>query len=120
MAVATFIPNDTAALSGVPYKHQVELAAANGAITSVAGGHVHITKAGVCALTLAAPYADGAELIIVAETAYAHTVTVASAASGGGSGQDVGTFGGAINDSCVLVSRDSKWWVVSTRNVTFA
>jgi hypothetical protein len=117
---ATFVPNDTSPLSGVAYKHPIELAAADGAIASIAGGHVHITKATAAALTLAAPYADGAELIITSETAAAHTVTIPSAAAGGGSGQDVGTFGGAINDSCILISRNGKWFVVATRNVTFA
>lgn len=104
--------------AGVPHQFKVEIASADGAIASVAGGHVHITKAGVCALTLAAPTRDGAELVIVAETANAHTVTVTGA--GGGSGQDVGTFGGAINDATTLISRNGKWWVVSTRNVTWA
>lgn len=114
----TFIPQNLG--TGVPTQSNVEVASADGAIVSIAGGHVHITKAGVCALTLAAPYGDGATLVIVSETANAHTVTVASAASGGGTGQDVGTFGGAINDGCTLVSRNGKWWVSSTRNVTFA
>jgi hypothetical protein len=114
-APVEFIPNVP---NPVPYKYPVELAAADGAIASVAGGHVHITKAGVAALTLAAPYDDGAELVIVSETANAHTVTVAT--PGGGSGQNVGTFGGAINDATTLVSRNGLWWVVSTRNVTWA
>jgi hypothetical protein len=114
--MATFVPKKLAA--GVPTQSKVEAASADGAIASVAGGHVHITKAGVCALTLAAPYGDGATLVIVSETANAHTVTVAD--PGGGSGQNIGTFGGAINDATTLVSRNNLWWVVSTRNVTWA
>lgn len=104
--------------AGVPSQSKVEEATADGAIASIAGGHVHITKAGVCVLTLAAPARDGATLVIVSETANAHTVTVA--APGGGAGQNVGTFGGAINDATTLVSRNNLWWVVSTRNVTWA
>jgi hypothetical protein len=115
MPVVTFVPNLP---NPVPVQQPIEVAAADGAIVSVAGGMVFITKAGVAVLTLAAPFADGAMLTIVSETANAHTVTVA--APGGGSGQNVGTFGGAINDSTVLVSRNSLWWVVNTRNVTWA
>jgi hypothetical protein len=111
-----FAPKGLAA--GVPYQHKVEVASADGAIASVAGGHVHITKAGVCALTLAAPTRDGAELVIISETANAHTVTVTGAIAG--SAQDVGTFGGAINDSCILYSRNLKWCMGATRNVTWA
>jgi hypothetical protein len=96
----------------------VELAAADGAVASVAGGIVRITKAGVCALTLAAPVTDGIMLIVTSNTAHAHTLTVTGGA--GGAGQDVGTFGGAINDSCTLVTAGLAWHVVSTRNVTFA
>lgn len=114
--MTSFVPKNLAA--GVPTQSKVEVAAADGAIASVAGGHVHITKATAAALTLAAPYGDGATLVITSETAAAHVVT--NAASGGGSGQNVGTFGGAINDSTILVSRNSLWWVVSTRNVTWA
>lgn len=114
--MATFVPKKLSA--GVPTQSKIELAAADGAIASVAGGHVHITKATAAALTLAAPYGDGATLIITSETAAAHTVTVAD--PGGGSGQNVGTFGGAINDSTILISRNNLWWVVSTRNVTWA
>ena len=96
----------------------VELAADSGAVASIAGGIVKITKAGVCALTLAAPVYDGVTLVVTSKTAAAHTLTVTGGA--GAAAQDVGTFGGAINDSCTLVSAGLEWHVVSTRNVTFA
>jgi hypothetical protein len=116
--MVTFVPQGLPA--GVPQQHKVEVCSADGAIASVAGGHVHITKAGVCALTLAAPYGDGAELVITSETANAHTVTIPTAAAGMGASGDVGTFGGAVSDSTTLVSRSGKWWIASTRNVTWA
>jgi hypothetical protein len=94
------------------------LATADGALSVTGSLIVRVTKGGVCAMTLAAPSADGITLIVTAKTAHAHTLTVTGGAAG--AGQDVGTFGGAINDSCVLVSAASEWHVVSTRNVTFA
>ncbi len=107
---------------GVPYQHNVEEATANGAIQAVAGGQVFITKAGVCALTLAAPYAAGARLTIIATTAHAHTVTVTNGIGGAGSGSDVGTFGGAIGDGVTLISWNGFWYVEpgTNLNVTFA
>lgn len=117
-APTTFVP-DTLGY-GVPLQEPVADFLVDGAITLVAGGQAYLTKATAGAYTLAAPYGDGARLTIVAVTAAAHVVTIPTAAAGGGAGQDVGTFGGAINDSTVLVSRGGKWHVVSTRNVTWA
>lgn len=94
------------------------LASADGALTVTKSTIIRVTKAGVCAMTLAAPAADGILLIVTSKTAAAHTLTVTGGAAG--AAQDVGTFGGAINDSCTLVSAGSEWHVVSTRNVTFA
>ena len=112
----TFIPNQLAV--GVPTQEPVVDFLVDGAITLIAGGQAYLTKATAGAYTLAAPYGDGARLTIVAVTAAAHVVTIPTAAAGGGAGQDVLTFGGAINDSVVLTSRSGKWHVVSTRNVT--
>jgi hypothetical protein len=102
-------------------KRPVQAAAADGAIT-IRDGVVIITKAGVAVLTLAAPTAvvhDGITINIIAGTANAHTVTVTGAA--GGSGQDVGTFGGAVNDSTTLVAYNAQWYILGApRNVTWA
>ncbi len=107
---------------GIPYQHNVEIASANGAIQSIAGGQVYITKAGVCALTLAAQAIDGARLTIISTTANAHTVTVTNGIGGAGSGSDVGTFGGAIGDGVTLISYNGYWYVEpgTNLNVTFA
>lgn len=116
---ATFVPGaGIAAVSQIPQ----EVASADGAITSVAGGQVIITKAGVCALTLAAPYASGARLVILSTTANAHTVTVASGIGGAGDGANVGTFGGAAGDGVTLISYNGYWWVEpgTNLNVSFA
>lgn len=104
---------------GVPVQHPVVAYATDGAITLIAGGVAILTKSTAGAYTLAAPVGSGAQLVLIAGTAQAHTVTVTGGA--GGSGQDVGTFGGAINDSAVLYSYNSQWYIAGgTRNVTFA
>jgi hypothetical protein len=93
-----------------PIQYPVELAAANGAIASKAGV-VMLTKAGVAAMTLAAPTAgtdDGKVLIIAAATANARTVT-----------QTTPGFNNA-GDSFQLVAFNGRWHVLALRNVTLA
>jgi hypothetical protein len=115
----TFIPQTLP--QGTPLQLPTVVFSADGAITLTAGGVAILSKSSAGAYTLAAPTgANGAILILTASTAQAHVVTIPTAAAGGGAGQDVGTFGGAINDSTVLVSYNSLWFVVSTRNVTWA
>lgn len=99
----------------------IQVISGDGAIT-LKSGAVFLTKGSAAAITLAAPTAvtdDGKILHIVAASAQAHVVTVTGAA--GGAGQDVGTFGGAINDSTTLVARNALWYVLTApRNVTWA
>lgn len=115
-AATQLIPNGLP--YGVPSQVPTQVASADGAIT-IPSGHVTITKAGVCALTLAAPQADGLRLTITATTAHAHTVDLATTGINGGSA-DVGTFGGAVHDHVKLVSIGAHWHVESLLNVTFA
>lgn len=91
----------------------------NGAIGIVAGS-VFLTKAGVAAMTLAAPVAadNGKVLRIIATTANAHTVTCPAATINAASA--IGTFGGAAGDNIVLVAYNLKWYVVSKVNVTLS
>lgn len=105
--------------TGVPVQMPVVDFASDGAITLVAGGIATLSKGSAGAYTLAAPAADGCILIITSSTAQAHVVT-ATGVTIAGAGQDVGTFGGAINDSTILVSSGNKWYPISTRNVTWA
>ena len=84
---------------------------------------IAITKAGVCALTLADPTAgthNGLRLTIIATTAHAHTVSNAAGSgfNGAGAAGDVATFGGAIGDNMVVEAYQGKWYAVSLRNVT--
>ena len=115
----------TGAISGgslaAGIQQPVELGAANGAIAAKTGV-VMLTKAGVAAMTLAAPTAgtdDGKVLVIVAATANAHTVTQATPGfNNAGTSGDVATFGGAIGDNMVVVAYNGRWHVISLRNVT--
>lgn len=107
---------------GQPYIQPVQVASANGAVLLLDGGQVIVTKAGVCALTLAVPVRNGVRLTILATTAHAHTLTVSGGIGGAGTSADVGTFGGAIGDGVTLISYNSLWWVEpgTNLNVTFA
>lgn len=107
---------------GIPYQHNVEVASVDGAIQSIAGGQVFITKGSAAALTLAVQPTDGARLTITSTTAYAHTVTVSGGIGGAGSGADVGTFGAAAGNGVTLISYGGYWWVEpgTNLNVTFA
>lgn len=104
-------------------QNPVELAGTNGAIAAKTGV-VMLTKAGVAAMTLAAPTAgtdDGKVLVIVAATANAHTVTQTTPGfNNAGTSGDVATFGGAIGDSMQIVAYNGRWHVISLRNVTLA
>jgi len=115
-AATTAIPAALPYPAGVQFPTQ-ELTD-SGAIT-IPCGLVVLNKAGAIAATLAAPTVNGLILMISSETAQAHTVDMASTGVSGGNA-DVGTFGGAIGDCCVLVSYDGHWYQVSNHNVTWA
>lgn len=94
--------------------------AADGAVP-VKSGYVFITKAGVCAMTITDPVSgvdDGKRLVLISETANAHTLTRATTGfNDGGGGGDLATWGGAKGDGMALVARAGKWWTEYTRNV---
>lgn len=99
------------------------LGAADGAI-ALKDGTVWLTKAGVAAMTLAAPTAtidDNKTLTIVAATANAHTVTQTTPGfNSAGSSGDVATFGGAVGDNMVVKAYQGVWHIISKVNVTVA
>ncbi len=98
---------------------------ADGAIAIPPGDTTYfITKAGVAAMTLAAPTAtthDGIRLTFISTTAQMHTLDMASSGINAGSA-DIGTFGGAIGDGVTIVAYQAHWYEVpgSNANVTFA
>jgi hypothetical protein len=92
--------------------------AASGAINPHQPGLYVITKAGVAALTLAAPTAgadDNVVIEFISTTAYAHTITTPAAGDiqdGNTSGYDtVMTFNAHIGASCKLRAYNGVWYV---------
>lgn len=101
-----------------------QLLVADGAIT-VKNGVCLIAKtvAGVVAATLADPTAttdDYKRLTIISNQAQANTVTSASSFGGGGAGEDVATFSGAIGDTLSLMAYQGKWYITGTHQCTIA
>lgn len=81
-----------------------------------------ITKAGVAALTLAAPTLadDGVEITITSTTAYAHTLTATDLIHDGvtGGAKDLATFAAFAGASITLRAVNLLWHVISSTAVT--
>lgn len=96
-------------------------AAVNGAV-AVSPGTVVFTKAGVAAMTLAAPTAAqaGTRMTFVAGTANAHTITATGLIDDGitGGSKDLATFEAFVGASLTLEAYNLKWVVVSLNAVT--
>lgn len=103
------------------YYGDVQDYTASGAIAIAYDFHT-ISVDGVGAMTLAAPTAaqTGRILSIVSTTANAHTLTYTGGFGGGGAGEDVATFSGAVGDSITLRAIGTLWYVVGTHQVTLA
>ena len=99
----------------------VEAESANGAI-GITSGLAALTKAGVAAMTLAAPTVttdDGKILRIVSTTANAHTITQTTPGfNNAGSSKDVATFGGAVGDYLLVVAYQGVWYVIGSSGAT--
>lgn len=81
---------------------------------------VLVMKAGVCAMTLAAPSAgsDGVKLTIVSGTAYAHTVTYTAGFYGDTTLSDVATFAAKAGASMEAIAYKGAWGAKALTNVT--
>jgi len=88
----------------------------NGAITvPLVNQTIYITKAGVCALTLASPSADSNVTVrFVALTANAHTITYTPGFYGNTTSSDVCTFPGTIGAVFTIVAKNGLWNAVAT------
>lgn len=96
--------------------------AASGAIDPRLPGRAVITKAGVAALTLAAPNVgdDGLYKLIVSTTANAHTITATGLYVDGAGHVNLATFAAQIGASILLMAYKSKWYVVNLQGVTMS
>jgi hypothetical protein len=107
----------TAALQTIDTHFGAEEIDAASAAISISSGVVFITKAGVAAMTLAAPASglpaagggDANELTIVSTTANAHTITTPANAINGAS--HVLTFAAAAGTQVILRAKGGVWYV---------
>ena len=84
---------------------------------ALVNGAVAITKAGVAAMTLAAPTAaqEGTTIVFTSGTANAHTLTATGLVEDGitGGAKDLATFAAFIGSSLTLQAVNLKWHVIS-------
>jgi len=95
---------------------------ASGAIAPHEAANYIITKAGIAALTLAAPTAgidDGLVIAISSSTLYAHTLTATNLLSTGVAGVSVATFAAYAGAGLTLKAYNGLWQVMSSVGITF-
>jgi hypothetical protein len=120
------LPRATPALDAIDAALGLEVDAASGAIAAKEGKVVVITKAGVAAMTLAAPVAglptaggdDGKVLRVVSATAQAHTITTPAAKINGASA--IATFAAAIGNGITFVAYNGVWYVSGSTGITLS
>ena len=96
----------------------VQAVAASGALP-VVSATVVLTKAGVSAMTLAAPSADGVVLRVLSYSDNAHTITTVDLIHDGTTGtHDLATFAAFKGASITLVGWGGFWLVASLNAVT--
>lgn len=95
---------------------------ASGAIPVNQPGRYIITKAGVAAMTLAAPANadDGETYEIISDTANAHTITATGLFADGAGHVNVATFAAQIGASIQFMARQGKWYVLNLQGVTMS
>jgi hypothetical protein len=98
------------------------LIAASGAINPHQSANYIFTKAGVAAMTLAAPTAgadDGILIAFLSNTAYAHTVTATGLLQDGSGNVNVATFAAHPGAALRLTAYNGKW-MAEDQNVTLS
>lgn len=99
-----------------------QLITASGAISPSIQGNYIITKAGVAAMTLAAPAstANGLIIEITSGTAYAHTITATGLLNTGTASVNVLTFAAYAGASVRLMAYNSLWNLLGYNTVTLS
>lgn len=100
----------------------MQIISASGAVAARSPGTFVVTKAGVAALTLAAPTAtadDGMEIIITSGTAQAHTLTATGLLNTGSASVNLATFAAFAGAGVTLMAYQGKWNVLASVGVTF-
>lgn len=104
------------------------LLAASGAVNPSQSATYVVTKAGVAALTLAAPIVttatvagdDGKEITITSNTANAHTLTATGLFQCGTASVNLATFAAQPGAGLTLVAYQGKWNVIASVGITFS
>ena len=99
------------------------LITADGAISPTLAQTYVITKAGVAAMTLAAPTAgvdDYKVIVVTSATANAHTITATNLLNTGAAANDVATFANVAGASVTLMAYNALWNVISSNQITFS
>lgn len=105
---------------------QPSLLALSGATDAISPHTPHtyvVTKAGVDAMTLAAPTAttdDGVIITITSNTANAHTITATGLLQTGTTSVNVATFAAQKGAGLTLMAYQGKWNVISSVGITFS
>jgi hypothetical protein len=119
--LAAFNPNAIQALGA--NQQIVGVISASGAVTANQEGTYSVTKAGVAALTLAAPTAgvdDGKIIRLTSTTANAHTLTATGLLNTGSASVNVATFAAFAGAGLSLMALNAKWQVLSQIGITFS
>ncbi len=98
------------------------LSASGAVLPHVAATYV-ITKAGVAALTLAAPTTvvdDGRIIVITSGTANAHTLTATGLFNSGAAATDLATFAAFAGATITLMAYAAKWNVLSSNGIVLS
>jgi hypothetical protein len=116
---------DVASGKNTPFdlKPRIYTYAVAGALTIAPGIHrIGAGAAEIKAMTLAAPsYSeDGLEMLIIGQSAYAHTVTCTAGFYNDTTSSDVATFAAKEGASFKCTAFGGKWTVTAIANVTFA
>lgn len=105
------------------YQRSLSLISANGAVAARAEQTYVVTKAGVAAMTLAAPTAttdDGLTITITSNTANAHTLTATGLLQCGTASVNVATFAAQAGAGLTLMAYQGKWNVLASVGITFS
>lgn len=106
----------------IPVQNTFQAITASGAILPTAGNYV-VTKAGVAAMTLAAPTATVQDFTLIkisSATAYAHTVTATGLLQTGSASVNTATCAAYAGCGLTLMAYQGKWIVVFSVGVTFS
>jgi hypothetical protein len=101
----------------------IALSGSADAISPHTSGNYIITKAGVDAMTLAAPTAtvdDSKTIVISSSTLHAHTLTATNLLSTGGAAVSVATFAAYAGAGLTLKAYQGLWQVVAAVGITFS